>query len=446
MSIRDPVLFAIVFGSIPFILRKPHVGILMWVWLSVMNPHRLTWSVAYSFNFAAIIAVVTLVSTLINKKECKAPPLNSLTMALLMFFAWTGVTTIFAFYPGDAFTKWSELMKTMIMAFLIPMLFHRQDRTRQLIWVTVLSIAYYGTKGGLWVLLTGGGNRVWGPANTYINDNNALAVAVVMLIPLLRYLQLTSPRKSVRHGLTVMMLLCGVSAIGSHSRGALIAIAAMVLFFCWKTRRKLQVFLVVAFAVPVVLSVMPESWYTRMDTINHYEEDSSALMRLNAWGAAINLANDHPFVGGGFESATDLVYRMYAPDLRWPPQVAHSIYFQALGEHGYVGLFLYLWLYFMFWRHAKALARVTAARPDLVWAHDFGLMVQVTLVAFAAGAAFLSLILFDVPYYLLMILIVMRKLADEELLKPTAEVVMAPPPWASLSAISQTHSPKPRTG
>src|SRR5215207_5369203 len=124
MSIRDPILFAIVFGSLPFILRKPHVGILMWVWISVMNPHRLTWSFAYSFNFAAIIAIVTLVSVLINKKECKPPPLNSLTVALLMFFAWTGVTTLFAFYPADAFTKWSELMKTMIMAFLIPMLFH----------------------------------------------------------------------------------------------------------------------------------------------------------------------------------------------------------------------------------------------------------------------------------------------------------------------------------
>ena len=61
MSLRDPFVFAIVFGSLPFILRRPHVGVLMWVWISVMNPHRLAWSWAYNFNFAAIIAAVRTV-------------------------------------------------------------------------------------------------------------------------------------------------------------------------------------------------------------------------------------------------------------------------------------------------------------------------------------------------------------------------------------------------
>ena len=43
MALRDLLVFAIVFGSIPFILRRPWIGVLMWVWISVMNPHRLSW-------------------------------------------------------------------------------------------------------------------------------------------------------------------------------------------------------------------------------------------------------------------------------------------------------------------------------------------------------------------------------------------------------------------
>jgi probable O-glycosylation ligase (exosortase A-associated) len=410
-----------------------------------MNPHRLTWSYAYDFNFAAIIAVVTLLSVIVNKDQRQPLPLNSLTIALIMFFAWTGVTTIFAFQPADAFQKWTEFTKTIVMAFLIPLVIYRKDDLRVLIWVTLLSVAYYGFKGGIFTLFTGGGHRVWGPESSYISDNNALAAALVMIIPMLRYLQLSSRQNTVRWALAGIMVACGISAIGSHSRGALLAIGAMVVFFCWKTKRKLQVMLVLALAVPVVLSMMPEHWYQRMDTISNYEQDSSALMRLNAWGTAVNVANDRPLVGGGFEMVSGWLYRVYAPDPSWPPQVAHSIYFQALGEHGYVGLLLYIWLYYTFWRYAKAVTHATRRRPDLDWAYHFGLMTQVTLVAFATGGAFLSLIPFDVPYYLLMIMVVMRRLVTEELQKPGPEIVTAPP-WQAYGTLTVPHSTGPTKG
>jgi probable O-glycosylation ligase (exosortase A-associated) len=444
MPIRDIALTIIVFGSLPFILRRPHVGVVMWVWISVMNPHRLTWDFAWQFQFAAIIAAVTLVSVAINGKERGPLPINSLTIAFFLFAAWTGMTTIFAFYPADAYLKWTEFMKTILMASLIPVVFRRKDHLRTLIWITVLSVAYYGTKGGLWVLLTGGGNRVWGPLQTYIEDNNALAVALIMLIPIMRYLQLTTDRPMVRHMLTGMMLLCAISVIGSHSRGALVAIAATLVFFCWKTKRKLQVMLVVMIAVPVVLSFMPEHWYSRMDTITNYQQDGSANMRLNSWGTMTNIANDRPIFGGGFELATRAVYARYAPDPRFPPQVAHSIYFQALGEHGYVGLMLFLWLQFMVWRNASALIRITRNRPDLAWAQNFGLMIHVSLVAFLTGGAFLSLVLYDVPYYLLMTLVAIRAVVNKELAKPAPEAAAAKPTPA-LARLPHGTAPNPRT-
>jgi putative inorganic carbon (hco3(-)) transporter len=415
MPIRDILVTAIVFGSLPFILRRPYVGILMWVWISVMNPHRLTWGFAWDFQFAALIAAVTLLSVVINGRERQSFPMTTLTLALLMFAAWTLVTSFFAFYPDAAYAKWTELMKTMLMATLIAVVVHRKEHVRLLIWMIVISLGYYGAKGGLWTLLVGGENRVWGPPSTYIEDNNALAVALIMIIPIMRYLQLTTTRRYVKLALAGMMVLSAVSALGSHSRGALVAIIATSLYFCWKTKHRLQVLLVLMLAAPVALSILPEHWYSRMDTIVNYEQDSSANMRFNSWGTMLNIAKDRPLVGGGFEVATRAVYNVYAPDPRFPPQVAHSIYFQALGEHGFVGLLLYLWLYLMAWRQASALIRLTRARPDLTWAHDFGLMMHVSLVAFATGGAFLSLILYDVPYYLLMTLVVVRVVIGREL-------------------------------
>jgi len=444
MPLRDILVTAIVFGSLPFILRRPHVGILMWVWISVMNPHRLAWGFAWDFQFAALIAGVTLVSVVINTRERQPFPITGVTFALLMFAGWTLVTTWFAFYPGEAYAKWTGLMKTMLMAALIPVVFRRHDHIRLLIWMIVISLGYYGAKGGVWTLLVGGENRVWGPPNTYIEDNNALAVALIMIIPIMRYLQLTTSRVYVKLGLAGMMVLSAVSALGSHSRGALIAIIATSLYFCWKTKHRLQVLLVLMLAAPIALSILPEHWYSRMDTITNYEQDSSANMRFNSWGTMLNIAKDRPLVGGGFEVATQEVYNKYSPDLSFPPQVAHSIYFQALGEHGFVGLLLYLWLYFMAWRQASAVMRLTRGRPDLAWAHDFGLMMHVTLVAFATGGAFLSLILYDVPYFLLMALVATRVVISRELRKDAQPTVHDAS--HGVSALPHATSPTARAG
>jgi putative inorganic carbon (hco3(-)) transporter len=399
--VRDIVLAAFILGAIPFILRRPQLGVIMYVWVSVMNPHRLTWSFAYDAQFAQYLAIATLAG-LAFSKDLKRPPMSVLTVSLLLFAAWTGVTTLYALYPSESYRLWEALMKTQLMVMLITMLFHREKDLRILLWVLVISVSYYGTKGGIWSLISGSEARVYGPADSYIADNNSIAVAIVMMIPLMRYLQLTTPYRSVKWGLSAMMVLCGIAVLGTYSRGALLAVCAMAFFLWWKGRHKLSLLIAVIPVLCLGFAAMPERWYERMDTIVNYQEEGSANMRLNSWGTMWNLAKDRPLVGGGFEVASEAVYARYAPDPSFPPQVAHSIYFQVLGEHGFVGLALYLLLFGALWTKAGGLVRTARRRTelDLAWARDFGLMLQVTLVGFAAGGTFLSLVNFDVPYYL----------------------------------------------
>src|SRR4051812_24257690 len=142
---RDFVLVAFVFGCLPVILFRPQFGVVLYVWMSVMNPHRLTWGFAYDMGFASMIGAATLLGVPFSK-DLKAPPFNPLISALVLFLGWTGVSTIFALHPGDAYERWVTLMKTGLMAMLIPMLFHKKEQLRLLIWVIVGSIAYYGVK------------------------------------------------------------------------------------------------------------------------------------------------------------------------------------------------------------------------------------------------------------------------------------------------------------
>jgi probable O-glycosylation ligase (exosortase A-associated) len=257
---------------------------------------------------------------------------------------------------------------------------------------------------------------VYGPEGSYIADNNALAVAIIMMIPLIRYLQITTSQKMVRWGLLGIMISSGIAVLGSYSRGALLAVIAMLSFLWLKGRHKMAFLIVATIAVPVALYTMPQQWYTRMDTIGNYQTDSSANMRLNSWGTMLNIAKDRPIFGAGFEVATPDIYQRYSPDPSYPPQVAHSIYFEMLGEHGFVGLAIYLLLYWSQWRQAGLLIRKSKNRPDLAWAHSLGRMTQVSIVGFLVGGAFLSLVNYDVPYYLIAVTLVARRLQERQLL------------------------------
>ena len=114
---RDLLVTGIVFGLLPFIFKRPWVGILVWSWLGYMNPHRQTWGFAYDFPFAMIVGVVTILSFLFSQEK-KEMPWTRETVLLLFFIAWMFITTFFAFYPEQADAQWNKVWKIQFMVFL----------------------------------------------------------------------------------------------------------------------------------------------------------------------------------------------------------------------------------------------------------------------------------------------------------------------------------------
>lgn len=416
---RDILITLIIFGSLPFILKEPAIGALMWVWVSVMNPHTQGWGFATQLPFAYIIALATMLSMLMSRGP-RNLPLTPVSLLLLLFVLWMTITTPFALLPGPSWIQWQKVMKIMLMSFVVMMLIRSQRDIVRLVWVLVASIGYYGVKGGVFTIRSGGTERVWGPTATFIGDNNALALALIITIPLMYYLQQGSDKRWLRHGLTGAMVLSALAALGSYSRGGLLAIAAMGLFMWIKSGRKIVLGSLLCLLAPLLLAFMPERWGERMDTIHSYQDDSSAQGRLNAWRMAYNLACNR-FIGGGFEVSDGAIFAQYAPN-PLAVHAAHSIYFQALGEHGFVGLAIYLALGAATWRTASAIIRLARGRAELRWALELATMSQASMVGFAVGGAFLSLLYFDMPYYLMAALIATRILVEQHVrqLQPIA--------------------------
>jgi probable O-glycosylation ligase (exosortase A-associated) len=411
---RDLILTAFVFGSIPFILRNPFIGLLMWVWLGIMNPHRFTWGFAYSMPFAMIVALCTFIAMLIHVKKLNSFPVDRVAIMLVLFVLWLGVSPLFSFHPDKEWFYWERAFKIQLMVLVSLLLVTDRRQLHWLTWVLAISVGFFGIKGGLFTVLSAGAHRVWGPAQSFITDNNTLALALIMTVPLFRYLQLHSDNRWVRRGCVAALVLCVIAAIGSQSRGAFLALAAMSLFLFIKSRKKGLIGVLVLLALPLAWFLMPESWTERMASIRNYDEDASAMGRINAWWVAWNLAVDRFPIGGGFVLDSADVFLRYAPD---PSniKVAHSIYFQMLGEHGFMGLALFLLVFWLAWLNGGWIMRATKGKPGLLWAHDLAAMCQVSLIGYAVGGAFLSLTYFDLPYYIVVILIVLRRLVREEL-------------------------------
>ena len=397
---RDIALALFIFGMLPVILMRPYIGLLVWSWIGYMNPHRLCYGFAISFPWVQMVAIVTLASLFLSK-ESKRIPSSTVSVLLVMFLLWTGLTTFFAAVPDSAWAAWLEFAKVLVMVFVTLALVNNRERIHWLVWVIVVSLGFYGFKGGAFTLLSGGGNHVFGPPASFIADNNALALALCMTLPFMRYLQLHSSRKIVRMGLGLSMLLTGIAVLGTYSRGGLVALVIVAGALFLKSRGRLAVALVIVVVGFTAYHFMPAQWTDRMGTLHHAEQTDSGETRIQSYEFALNVALHRPLLGGGFNVyQSDNLWRSYGPEGAIPRAI-HSIYFRVLGEQGFPGLVLFLMLLFASWKNCSRVRKKTRDIPDMKWAFDLASMLQVGLVAFMTAGAFLPMTYFDLTYQLM---------------------------------------------
>ena len=385
-----------------------------------MNPHRLSYGFAFSFPFAMVVGVLTIGAWLVSK-EPKKLPMTPGTVLMLAFALWMSISTVFATDVAGSFKELQQVIKMMVITLLSVVMLQEQKKLDWLIWVIAGSIAFFAVKGGAFSLATGGNFLVFGPPGSVIEENNALAVATIMVVPLVRYLHMHTMHKWVKRGLFVSMPLMIISALSSYSRGALIAMSMMALFLWLKSKNKVLPAIVIIVVATAGLNFMPDAWFERMDTISEYEEDASAIGRLNSWSFAYKFTLDHPFFGGGFMIYDDVSqYRKYEPN---PDRHvnAHSIYFQVMAMHGFVGLLLFLSCILVAFLSCSWVIRNVRVREDLVWARDLAAMIQVSIVGYATGGAFLNLAYYDLFWHIAALSIILRLIVQEILKKDLVE-------------------------
>ena len=405
---RDILLVLVFPFLLYFIFKRPYIGVSLWIWSAMFFPNGWVWGFASSFRYNMLIALVTIISYVFQKNKVKTDS-SGLTTLILVFFVWSTISSIFTISnPTLVWFEWNVFFKIVIFYLLCIFIIKTKHQINVFIWAICLSAAYFGASEGLKYIITGGGHTVTGILGSRLSDRNELALALNMTIPLIIFLLGHTKSKLLRLALIGAIIFNVVAIIGSFSRGGTLGLIVIAGYFFFQSKRKILVSICLVIAVGIGSNFVSDKWTGRMNTIETMEQDSSFLGRVVAWKQAVLMAVDHPIFGGGFKAGQNpSVWYLYESEFYQlnfiidtgtykvdRPKAAHSIYFQVLGDLGFAGLFIFLSILLVTYRKLSWITRNT----DDEWFIGLARMLKVSLVAYCAGGAALSLPYFDLSF------------------------------------------------
>lgn len=395
---RAYLLLIIVAGLCGFSLSRPILGMYSYIWFALMRPDVLAWADDGRFPFSMMLAAVTCLGALQFSWRLPAVFSSPVVLTLLALQIPVLLSIPFALNPSLCLDPLNQYGRILFMSLLIPVFIFTQQHLRYLLLIIGLSLGFVGIKFGLFGVVNGGVHLTRGYGGL-LADNNDLALAFVMTIPLCWYMRFSVPWKLARLLLLFMIFCMCAAVVMTHSRGGALALAVTIIALSLRSRHKIGALVLFALLAAPAVYMVQDSYLDRLSTLKNPEEEGSANSRIQLAKAAIAMWRDYPLLGVGFGgqnfAATVSQY------LGWrKAAVAHNTYVQLLADCGIFALLIWCALLFgtifFIGRMAKGIRQ---ENPEM--AH-MGFAIQVSLIGFAVGSAFLSRFQFDMYYMLLM--------------------------------------------
>lgn len=332
-------------------LTRPAVAFAGYVWVDTVVPQKVVFGFMSGKPISMVMAILCFFSLVIGFRKLKFPNSSAHLFLLVFFLIWITLSTYQAVFPAHAWLKWDTSFKTILMSILMLFAVTNRKQLELVVVVLVCSIMFFMISAGLKTATGGGGYGavlIVGSNNTGMSESSTLAGFAVLVMPLLIFLKdhslLFPMLKGKKWIWYPALLLAFASVVGSTARTGLIALAAYLGKNMMAFKNILKVGVASALCIFVLAMFAPSSWLERMNTLNNVEGESSAMGRVAVWKWTIDFVSERPFFGGGFESYLANYGKLgdYVNGFDFGAKAFHSIYFEVLGENGYVGLFVYL--------------------------------------------------------------------------------------------------------
>ena len=409
----DLALTGFVVGFMALGIRRPFLWVLAYLYIDVVAPQKISYFLLASIPISLIAFVAAFGGWLLadDKRDSRFALRQGL---ILMLLCYCGLTTMNADFPVEAAAKWGWVWKALVFAMFLPLTLRTRLRIEAAALVMVLSAASIIVTGGIKTAFSGGG---YGSLRFFVNDNTGLyegsiiscvAIAIIPLIAwLMKHGTIFPSDWRVKLFSAALVFACLLIPIGTEARTGLLCIALLgVLSLRNIKRRLLYISLVTAIGLAAI-PFLPDSFSKRMSTIENHEADESASTRLAVWAWTLEYAQDNPF-GGGFDAFRGNKLRIETRKSEGESsnnqsvevtetfdaaRAYHSSYFEMLGEQGWSGLGLWLWLQAMgLWQMERIRARwKKRTGPGEQWQAPLANALQQAQLIYLAGSLFVGI-------------------------------------------------------
>lgn len=421
---RDLLILAVIYSSLPVIVFRPFLGLLVYGWLSFMRPQDMAWATR-GMPLSQWVAIALVLGLVVSLGRERWLTIKTQTVLLLLLVSWISLSVAHAVRPDVAEVLYGYYWKTILIAVLTTGMVTDRRRFRILILLIVACIGFLGAKRGFFGLARGGIRFHDGPGG-FMSDNNTFALVLNMILPLLVAVILTEKEKWIKVTAGITAVLCSITILFTFSRGGLLTLCIVVPALIWRSRHRLAVTGLIGLGLATFLfftsDQFTQAYVERASTTFDYQEDRSAQGRFDAWKTSWRVFLDYPVYGVG-PNNLQVVHHTYSPD---PERfrVSHNVFLQILAECGLPAVLLFTACLATAFLSLHRLRRGT----DLPWVEVYARMMQISIVAYVVGSMFLNTAYFELIYQLLA-LSVSLELAARAAAREPAPAAEPEPPW-----------------
>lgn len=409
------VLIIIAVGSF-YALQAPFYALLLYVWNAYFRPEAWAWGATSSlllrFQFSYCVGIFLVGYTLISKQRFH---FSGQALLLFVMLGHALISSLLAEYPQYVWPYFIDFLKGIIITYLITVLANDRRKLYLLLLVMCLSLGLEATKQGCIQLLINPGGRNDNEI-PFLGDNNGVAVGMLMLAPLVASVRNMTTSKWAKRFLGIMFVGIIYRALSTYSRGGFLSFLAFAGVYWLRSQQKLRSLLGFVVVAAIVLPVLPEQFWSRMETIQTYEEvgDDSAISRLHLWKVGALMGAKNPVFGVGFNGYNFSFDAYDFLDGRFGRgRSVHSSWFGVIAELGYVGMGFYLLNLLLAWRNCRFASRVARQDPRLEDIRQFSSAIEASLVVFCVGGTFLPFQYNEMFFHIVGCSMVLRALATQ---------------------------------
>jgi probable O-glycosylation ligase (exosortase A-associated) len=419
--VRDLAFVGFLLALLGLGLKRPFLFVLAYAYVDIVAPQHLSYFLLNSLPLSLLVTILAMGAWAIadDKKGTSIAPRQWLMLAIL---CWAGFTTLHADVPKFAPEKWEWVWKSIVWAIFLPLTLRTRLRIEAYLLFMTLSAAAIIIVGGIKTAASGGGYGALNlmiASNTGLYEGSTISTVAIAIVPVILWL--------ARHGTIYtrdwrvrlfaynLVFACLLIPVGTEARTGLVCIGVLAILMLRDVKKRLLYMGLIGAAVALAVPMLPQSFSSRMGTIQSYQGDSSAASRLAVWAWTWDYAKQHP-LGGGFEAYRQNRLQVHTTvgatgaaesQVDWRVTVDkgrayHSSYFEMLGEQGFPGLFMFLLL------HGVGLVRMEVLRRryrreegEKGWIAPLATALQGAQIIYLTGSLFVGIAFQPFIYMLL---------------------------------------------